>query len=626
MRSAIVKRYGDPPYNHNNINQYSETETTRRLIPYFRKAFSEQLIPIMREELRNKTAQIQINSGLFSDHDGNVTLGIVSALRRAKFRVIGCQVNDWCSLSGYQGVVNVWVQPPNNFPDEAEKSTRRRNRLNVNEPDIAYLRTTLAEHMREKANGAMRDLTGNHIVLGVGESRTYLPANKGGRQENAARRRNDESLAPWKIWNLTISKANSDVEISFRKTAEKIEERIIDWIRNGSVSILENMASIIPHRDRLRLLDEYEKARTQTGQGFRLLTTPAEMESRREFEEAFVRMRKEFKPWLTSKLAKKHWTDVYMEEKKESRKRRQEAKALDHQGQSVNKKPSSTAPLDLSKSGEVPPYGAGTGSQSNTAPVQSTEEVLLNSYQESWEDDGQSDLLRSIHEDIQVSKERLIEHMEEGNSTVVNIRSPEHEYDPEEPVVETLEEFGIFTSMEGRSGNMRAGDHSHHVRFEVPEEENQRPVMEANLFTPENEENQCPFDASSEAVLSTSVDRQREMNISHPDPTNFGSVEDLVSSNPSGPANLRNIPRDLVFPSPASPVLSVKTQTEDLGTVHGPRDGKRFYASGPFTPDQQQQENTPILIGKPEKTDINSNTMPPCKEGNPERLMKCLRV
>ena len=117
-----------------------------------------------------------------------------------------------------------------------------------------------------------------------------------------------------------------------------------------------------------------------------------------------------------------------MEEKRESRKRRQEAKALDHQGQSVNKKPSSTAPLDLSKSGEVPPYGAGTGSQSNTAPVQSTEEVLLNSYQESWEDDGQSDLLRSIHEDIQVSKERLIEHMEEGNSTVVNIRSPEHEY------------------------------------------------------------------------------------------------------------------------------------------------------------------------------------------------------
>ena len=146
------------------------------------------------------------------------------------------------------------------------------------------------------------------------------------------------------------------------------------------------------------------------------------------------------------------------------------------------------------------------------------------------------------------------------------------------------------------------------------------------MFTPENEENQCPFDAPSEAVLSTPVDKQRDMNVSHPDPTNFGSAEDLVSSNPSGPANLRNIPRDLVFPSPASPVLSVKTQTEDLGTVHGPRDGKRFYASGPFTPDQQQQENTPILIGKPEKTDINSNTMPQCKEGNPERLMKGLRV
>ena len=116
------------------------------------------------------------------------------------------------------------------------------------------------------------------------------------------------------------------------------------------------------------------------------------------------------------------------------------------------------------------------------------------------------------------------------------------------------------------------------------------------------------------------------MNVSHPDPTNFGSARDLVLSNPSGPANLRNIPRDLVFPSPASPVLSVKTQTENLGTVHGTRDGNRFYASGPLTPDQQPQDNTSILIGKPEKTDINSNTMPPCKEGNPERLMKCLRV
>ena len=611
-------RHGVPPYSYNNINQYSETETTRRLIPYFRKAFSEQLIPIMKEELRDKTAQIQINSGLFSEHDGNITMSIVSALRRAKFRVIGCIVNDWCSLNGYQGVVNVWVQLPNNFPDEAEKSTRRRNKLNFNvngeQPNVAYLRTSLAEHLRENANRAMKDLTGKHVVLGVGESRAYLPANKGGRQENAARRRNDESLTAWKIWNLTISKANSDVEISFRKTAEKIEEKLMDWIRNGSISIIENMASIIPHRDRLQLLDEYEKAKNQAGQGFRVLTTPAEMESRREFEEAFVRMRKEFRPWLTSKLAKKHWTDVYMEEKRESRKRRQ----LDLQSQSVNKKPSSTEPLDLSKSKEAPPYGSGTGSQPNTAPVQSTEEVLLNSYSEPWEDDGQSDLLRSIHEDIQVTKERLIENMEEGNSAVVDICSPEHEYNPEEPV-------GLFTSIEEISEDMGVGD-SRHVHFEIPEEDNQMPVEETNLFTPENEENQCPFDASSEAVLSTSVDKQSDVNISHPDPTNFGSPKDLVLSKSSGPANLRNIPRDLVFPSPTSPVLSVKTQTENLGAIHGTQDGTRFYASGPMTPDQQLQEDDTILIGKPEMTDINSNTMPPCKEGNPERLMKCLRV
>ena len=166
MRSTVVMRHGVPPYSYNNINQYSETETTRRLIPYFRKAFSEQLIPIMKEELRDKTAQIQINSGLFSEHDGNITMSIVSALRRAKFRVIGCIVNDWCSLNGYQGVVNVWVQLPNNFPDEAEKSTRRRNKLNVNvngeQPNVAYLRTSLAEHLRENANRAMRDLTGKH--------------------------------------------------------------------------------------------------------------------------------------------------------------------------------------------------------------------------------------------------------------------------------------------------------------------------------------------------------------------------------------------------------------------------------------------------------------------------------
>ena len=67
MRSTIVLRHSAPSYNYNNINQYSEAETTHRLILYFRKAFAEQLIPIMKYELRNKTAQLQINSGLFSD-------------------------------------------------------------------------------------------------------------------------------------------------------------------------------------------------------------------------------------------------------------------------------------------------------------------------------------------------------------------------------------------------------------------------------------------------------------------------------------------------------------------------------------------------------------------------------
>ena len=365
----------------------------------------DEVIPILKQELRKKTTQLQIDPGLYAEHDGNVIMSIASALRRQNFKVLGARVADWCALSGQQGLINVWVQLPYHFPDEAERSARRRSRLDTNEPEIAYMRTSLAEQVRESVNRAIRGLNGKHVVLAVGEGRCYLPAHKGGRHEKAARRRGDEPLEAWRIWNLKISKSYSDVEVSFRKTAERIEDKIMEWMKNGSIPILEHMAAVIPHRERILLLDEYERAKNENGQGFRVLQSDAEKASRKEFEEAFVKMREDFRPWLTSRVAKKHSYEVYQEEKKAYRKRRQEAKALDQREGSPNKKPSSTAtaPLDLSKSRRAPP---------STGTIQ---DVLINSYREpEGEDDGRErDLLKSIHKDIQKTEKERMDRMEE---------------------------------------------------------------------------------------------------------------------------------------------------------------------------------------------------------------------
>ena len=619
MKSTVTRR-GVQSYTNNNynINRHNEVETTRRLVPYFRKAFMDEVIPIMKQELRKKTTQLQIDSGLYADHDGNVIMSIASALRRQNFKVLGCRVADWCSLSGQQGLVNVWVQLPYNFPDEAERNARRRNRLDYNGPDIAYMRTSLVDQVRESVNKAMRGLNGKHVVLAVGEGRCYLPAQKGGRQENAARRKGDEALQAWKIWNLKISKAHSDVEVSFRKTAERIEDKLMDWMKNGSIPILEHMAAVIPPRDRVLLLEEYERAKNEHGQGFRLLQTPAEKATRGEFDEAFVQMRRDFKPWLTSRLAKKHWYEVYREEKKEDRKRRQEAKALDPREGSPNKKSSSntntnTAPLDLSKS--------------RTAPLStgSIQDVLINSYREpGGGDDGQQDLLRSIHGDIQETEQERRERMEvedwELVDDIIDIASPERPYSPGAPIGENWESLN-FTSVDERGGSMEAGNHSRRVHFDILEEEDLTPEMETSLYTPECVVDQSEYVASPKPASSALADGERDK-VSNSDLANFIEDKDLVLSKSPGLANSGTIPRDLVFPPSPHSVPSMKPRTGSSGTKYGARDGNCENASGPSLFDQNPQETTPIPIEMPVETDENPNNVSQCKGVNPEKMMQ----
>ena len=567
-----------------------------------------EVIPILKQELRKKTTQLQIDPGLYADHDGNVIMSIASALRRQNFKVLGARVTDWCALSGQQGLVNVWVQLPYHFPDEAERSARRRSRLDTNEPEIAYMRTSLAEQVRESVNKAMRGLNGKHVVLAVGEGRCYLPAHKGGRHENAARRRGDESLQAWRIWNLKISKAYSDVEVSFRKTAERIEEKIMDWMRKGSIPILEHMAAVIPPRDRVLLLDEYERAQNEHGQGFRVLQTEAEKASRKEFDEAFVKMRKEFRPWLTSRLAKKHSYEVYQEEKKAYRKRRQEAKALDQREGSPNKKPSSTAtaPLDLSKSRRAPP---------STGTIQ---DVLINSYREpEGEDDGQRDLLKSIHTDIVETEKERLDRMEEEDwelvDDIIDISSPEPY-----PIEENWDSPD-FASMDERGESMGAGENSRRVHFDILEEEDLAPEMEASLYTPEGVVDHSDVVVSPEPASSVITGGDRDK-VSNSDLANFIEDKDLVLSISTGLANSGNIPRDLVFPSSPNSVPSMKPRTGSPGTNHGARDGICENASGPTKVDRNPPENTPIPIEISAETEENLNNVSQCKGVNPERM------
>ena len=613
MKSTATRR---GVQSHSNINynkQQQEVETTRRLVPYFRKAFMNEVLPILKQELRRKTTQLQIDPGLYPDHDGNVIMSIASALRRQNFKVLGAKVTDWCALSGQQGLVNMWVQLPHHFPDEAERNARRKSRLNVNEPDIAYLRTSLAEQVRESVNRAMRGLNGKHVVLAVGEGRCYLPAQKGGRHENAARRRGDEALQAWRIWNLKISKAYSDVEISFRKTAERIEEKIMDWMKNGSIPVLEHMAAVIPPPDRVLLLDEYERAKNEHGQGFRLLQTTAEKATRKEFDEAFDKMREEFRPWLTSRMAKKHSYEVYQEEKKAYRKRRQEAKALDQREGSPNKKPSSTAeaPLDLSKSRRAPP---------STCKIQ---DVLINSYREQeGGDEGQRDLLKNIHKDIVGTKKERTDPMEEEDwelvDDIIDLSSPERPYSPGAPIGENWESPDFISTDGGVS--MEAADNSRRVHFGVLEEEDLAPEMETSLYTPE-----CIMDPSEEVASpkpASSVDTGGDRdNVSNSDLTNFIQDKDLVLSRSTGLANSGNIPADLVFPSsPPSSVPSVKPRTGSPGTKYGPRDGICENASGPTQVDRNPPEDTSIPPEIPAETEENLDNVSQCKGVNPERM------
>ena len=243
---------------------------------------------------------------------------------------------------------------------------------------------------------------------------------------------------------------------------------------------------------------------------------------------------------------------------------------------------------------------------------------MINSYREpEGEDDGQRDLLKSIHTDIVETEKERMDRMEEEDwelvDDIIDISSPEPY-----PIEENWDSPD-FASMDERGESMGAGDNSRHVHFDVLEEEDLAPEMEASLYTPEGEVDHSDVVVLPEPASPVTTGGDRD-NVSNSDLTNFIQDKDLVLSRSTGLANSGNIPADLVFPSSPNSVPSVKPRTGSPGTNHGARDGICENASGPTQVDRNPPENTSIPIEIPVETEEDLNNVSQCKGVNPERM------
>ena len=238
------------------------------------------------EDCLGRNFYATVDQDMFPEQQHSFVFPLIRAFRDAHYVVAAFFLPRWSSEGGCGGSAVLHVVPPSFSSRDAERKYRVRYGTKYYN-NWAMSRDALYQFVRNDAARILLNQAANLNLLSVGETVSWMPGTRAGRQEFESARQGYGHLNQLTVWSIRVSKPSAEMSIFFARGAKRYESQLIDWARFGTSKLCDAMALSVPHALRCRLLEEREKSQNPIGERFRTLPNNLDPLSQEAFEKKY---------------------------------------------------------------------------------------------------------------------------------------------------------------------------------------------------------------------------------------------------------------------------------------------------------------------------------------------------